>query len=765
MPSIDTYAIGAEIGLNMEIVGQLERVADQFGVIQGSVDRINTGLRAMDDLVSGITGKLGAMASGFSGAADAAGQMGAGSAPGMGRAPSGAGFGSTPYTVNGADATPSGASGALIIHPGTYAQYMGPGGPGTDLGPAYAPQQLYLPAPEPERGGVPARVNGYPYYSGDDGNTFYRSGYTPNWVPGGAGGGGGDEPPGDEPFPSPMPPINPGGRRSGGIDPMETMGYIFTGQAAASMVGSAVKAFASPSFDVQTAQTNIGNMVPKGGDIAAVQAKAMAAAIQIQRANPGMTIGQGLAMVANLYSVDRDMDAVAALAPEYASDGYIMSHAQGGADANDELYAVLRSSEDLGKLNLLNKDGSINTTKATSFIDLYTRLIANSNGNLSAGGALTMIGQAGPGATQMSDLALERMIVAAQALGPSQVGTGINAMYQEFIGGKMSQATARSLFEAGVLPKYAMVNGKRLEMFGDDDKITKPFKYGIGQVMLPPGVLKDEQEALTDPIGWARDHLFAQYLNPDGSVKSGDQKVVDELIADLNRDFSRIPGMRLAGNAVFNEVVQSRQIHNANHLLSLEQLHSADAATANAQAKGVTAAFNALLTTMGGPAIPTITSRLHALAAGINELSDAAEKHPDVTLGADQAGAGVLAWLGLKAGARILPGALGRGAASLSRAFPELAALILAWEATGQGSEKRVDEWGKEIGLPEWMTDPHLLEHLLHGSNKPVVDAVNNQTRQLVTALKGGHTAMPSGPTSPAPATSMPMPGQAAMSP
>jgi hypothetical protein len=591
---IDTYEIGARIVLNDKINGQLANLDSQFGVVERSIERINSLLNTTTGLMSSLTGSARGMASAWNAAANAAERMSA-AASRIGVPGGGGGF-----------------TGGL-------------GG--------------YLPFDDSGRPNFTMSGNDY------DGVPRLTAPGMSIFGPGGPGGGGrgGNGSGGD-------------GGQPGGFSPMNAMSSIFVARAGAGMVGETVGGFFDPSFSIQTLQQNIKNMTPQGTDPNSAVAQAMRAAIAIQQnpATPGVSIGQALAMIGNLYSVDRNMDAVSAMSQAYAMDGAVLSQAKGGADANDQLYSILRSSEDLGRFNLLKKDGTIDTSKATAFMDMYTKLIVNSNGNLSGQGAITLIGQAGPAATQLSDTALERAILLSQSLTPSQIGTGLNAMSQEFIGGKMSQATARSLHDAGVLPDY---------MFGPDDKILNQYKYGIGQVMLPPGVLKDEHLALTDPIEYASKYLFAKYLNADGSVRTGDQSNVDGLIASLNRDFSRIPGMRLAGEAIFTDVVRDRQIGNVGSILSVAQIAAANAGTGQQQAAGVGAAFNAFLNALGSPLLPGATKGLNMLTVSLNALSNTASAHPTGTGLADEFGLDAIGYGAMRL-ATILPARFGGAAAA-----------------------------------------------------------------------------------------------------
>jgi hypothetical protein len=623
MSGIDAYEIGVRLVLNDSILGSLANVDQQFQVVEATIKRINDLLSQTVGMASGLATASGRMASAWKQAATAANQMATAMSkvqmPGPGAAGGGYAAGGGGYVPPGAipgSAVPLGTNtprsagyypaepSALAVIPG-----QGPRGP---QGWGWTGNNGYVPPGGPSALAIiPGQGPGGPQGWGWTGNNGYV-------------------PPGAPPPPAPPPPPGggngapPGGgapRQPGGFSPLHAMSTIFSLKYGTEMVAGTVGAVVGPSFDVQDQLQNIRNMTPRGADAnaAAAQAMALAQSIQQNPATPGITLGQALAMISNLYSVDRNMDAVSSIAPEYATDGYTLAHAQGGDNANDELYSILRGAEDLGRFNFKNPDGSINTAKAMSFIDLYTRLIANSNGNLTGTGAMTLIGQAGPGATQLSDKALARAILSSQALSPSQVGTGLNAMTQEFIGGKMSQATARALHDAGVLPD---------SMFGKDGKILEQYKYGIGQVLIPPEQLKDTHLALTDSIDWASKYLFGKYLNSDGSVKTGDQGVVDGLITDMNRDFSRIPGMRLAGYAVFNSVVQDRQMGNVAGLQPNAVLAAGDASTAKSQATGTLAAWNALLTVMGIPMLPDAAEGFHMLTGSLNALSNAATQNP-----------------------------------------------------------------------------------------------------------------------------------------
>ena len=725
MSGIELYSIGASIVLDNQIVSQLESVADQFGAIQGSVDKINAGLSTTRDLVSSIAGQTAALTSGFSAASDAASRMTSGAVPVTSGGGSGGGY--VPISVNGGDPDQprldyyGGSLGQLTVIPG---------------------QGRYTP--------------------GD-------GGYQGPGEPDASMGGGG------------MPPINLNGGRGaggGGFDPMHALSYMFMGQAAVNMAGAAARATTTPSFDVQAQLNQIGNMTPAGQDAGSVEMQAISAARAIQQKYPGISIGDALGMVTNFYSVDRNMDSVVGLASRYAQDNYAIGNITNNPNFQDQLYSGLRAGEDAGYFTN-KKTGQLDPTKELQFLETATRLDVSSNGNITPTGLMTMIGQAGPEASQMSDRAMERAMVQQQALGNSQVGTGINALAQEFIGGKMSQATARSLHEAGVLPDYMFgpdgnidtkylvgSDGKSIAYSKDGrGKILNEYKYGIGQVMLPPGTLMDEQDALADPIGWAQTHLFGQFLDANGNLKPGAANE-EGFIAAVNRDFSRLPGGKLVGNAIINDVVQNRMISNTAGMPSMNAITTADAGTANAQAAGIGAAINANLVQLVNPLLPNLTTAMSGLRTVLDAAENAEVSHP--TAVADGVVDSVIASvmgvskLWSKTG-KFGSGVAGDLTAGLGKLLePLMLAQMADYIAQLESGQTQAPSWWPKWGGSKGSGISPDYPSTNYGGGPT---GHRNDPIYTVQLPSGSGNQMPTSPTSPAPHTSMPMPGHASVAP
>jgi hypothetical protein len=590
-----------------------------------------------------------------------------------------------------------------------------------------------------------------PYYTSSLGtNTPYSPGYYP----------GDDTQPAPDPIIEPVqpprdpkqPPRQPGGDNSS----MHIMSSLFIAQAVGSMAKQAAQAVTGPSFDLQQQEETLASMGASPEQIA--QAIAQAGVIQRNPRNPGITLGQALSMITDLYSVDRsDFAGVLSMSTAYAQDAFVLSQQKNGGDAMDVMYNILRSGEDSGKLGLLNKDGTLDLTKIERFNDLITRMVVNSGGNLSPAGVLTMFGAAGPGITQMSDEAIEKALLMSQALGPSQTGTGINAMYQEFIGGKMSQGTARALHDAGVLPDY---------MFGKDGKILKKYRYGIGMAMIPEGALTGEAEALSDPFGWSTKYLFGKYMNADGTVKTGDEKTVETLIANLNRDYSRIPGMKDAGYAIFQGAVMDRQLKNIGKVQTVPDIASNYASTANAQLGDFGAAVNNLLVQLVSPLIPGATAGLKTLTGGLDLFAKALDV-PGVGVTAASAaevGFAYGGWVAMRGGIKFMA-KLGR---MVTGAAADEGAAAAGVELVGGGT-------GGPIGfiiataavaavneiLDSRQNGPVASGRIVPGGGRYGPAGTSSDPIHVVTSQQSGGAGMPAGPTTPTASSARPNPGQA----
>jgi len=572
---VDAWEIGVNLVLNDAITGQIAGVEAQFNAVQQAVDRVNASLKQLPASIKDVRSAASGLSSSFTAAANAAERIqaamrGSSFGGGAGGGGAGGGGGGTPLMIAGPEPASGGGGGSMI--------------PVTD-----------------------------------------------------GGGGGGREPPNwrynqgpDVPF---IPPKTPSGGDSGGggsnFDVAKMAGQYFLGRAVADGVWSTLKLIFTAPFDIEDQKAQIKAMTPEGQNSDDIVKQAYQIATQIRIQNPGVTQGQALGGVIDLFSIDRNMKDVSDLSKDYSRDAFIMSKVPGGEDAWNEGYSALRAAEEAGKFN--GPDGKFDPKKAVSFMDLYTKLIVSSGGRLDAAGALDMIGQGGAGFTQMDDKALAQTALMAAVLGASKTGTGVNALYQEFIGGKMAQGTARQLHAEGVLNDTMVYTqsdvGKTIDGYKVKEKdvgdVRKEDRWGMGYVHIPPGALPDQQDFLKNPYAWLQKHIFHDYLNSDGSLKSNTPSDVVQMISDLNVDFSRIPGGRLASLVEFNAITQARQLQNAGDLKSLDDLHTIYSNTPNSQGGAVKAALSAASAqAASGTADNWLTRQFKGFSIGTDYLID-----------------------------------------------------------------------------------------------------------------------------------------------
>lgn len=444
--------------------------------------------------------------------------------------------------------------------------------------------------------------------------------------PPGGSGGGGDEGPrllpplgGGEPGQ----PGQPGGGRQHDASPWD---YIILGGAAYEAGKNSLTAVYNSAAEVQHQGILMQNQGATPGDAQ----EAIAAAQELQRQYPGLTQAQAMVIIRDAYtqSVDkgkRQMPEAIAMAKTLTQAAYVLQ-SEGNADAAEQLINVSRAGELRGLLNDHNPDGSLDLGPFNSFIGAFTRVAQSTGGRVSPQDALTILKNAGPEGIMMDQDAMTNALILSQTMGADKVGTGLNALAIQFLGGKMSQGAAQNLHKAGLLPD---------DMFDPETgKILDKYKNGLGQVLLPNGSLKGGDEFMHNPFGWIRD----VYDPAVAHMAPGDQQA---LLSSILADSSRIPGARLIAETLFQAGFVQRQED------ALKGTPDMQAATANLKqdpqnvAGGLGAAFGAFLAQIGSDAMPTATAQLKGLTDALNGLTDWAKEHPD---------AGKAAFLGLEGG-------------------------------------------------------------------------------------------------------------------
>lgn len=312
MSMVDLYEIGISFLIERNIFSDVETLEKGMGTLQEAIDKVNASLASTADLLGAVRGAAGGMAASFEAAAAAAERMFAAAdrMDGMGgRVPG----------------EPGGASVPLLQAPnepgGTLPRYADSGTPG-----------------------VPALIPGQPYYSGDDGATFRRSDYVPNFVPSQPGGEG-------EQYP-PAPVIPPGGQTSGGH--ISSWDYMIAG----GLAYEGGKSFVTSAYDQAADVQHQAFLIQNQGATSATAQQAVSAAQSLQQQYPGLTQGQAMTIIRDAYMQTRNMPEAIGMANNLAQAAYVMQ-GFGDTDAAEAMFSLSRSGELRGLLNEKNPDGSV----------------------------------------------------------------------------------------------------------------------------------------------------------------------------------------------------------------------------------------------------------------------------------------------------------------------------------------------------------------------------------------------------------------------
>jgi hypothetical protein len=324
----------------------------------------------------------------------------------------------------------------------------------------------------------------------------------------------------------------------------------------------------------------------------------------------------------------------------------------------------------------------------------------------------------------------------------------------------MSQGAAQNLHRAGLLPDY---------MFDlETGKILEKYKNGMQNVLLPPGALKDQAEFQQDPYRWIQDVFGPAVTHLDAGDRAALQT---EMLGAIYADIGRVPGARLAAEALFQPGYLARQLTGLGSIPGLtESLADVRGDPTNISG-GFVNAFDALMAQLGSDAMPRATAALNEFTAGLNHFTDWAKEHPKEGALLPETGAalgaggvagllygGVLPILGkmLGIGGRTGGPAIAEeggaalfGESAVAAGGPPawlvalMAAAVAEAIATGAGSGSNP-------------RNPHAPPAPTGAPGDPLHVKVVNPSAPSTAA----GTQMPTAPTSHLPGQSMPMPGQ-----
>jgi D-alanyl-D-alanine carboxypeptidase len=267
----------------------------------------------------------------------------------------------------------------------------------------------------------------------------------------------------------------PGIRRRGGA-PASPGGHI--GEIAGGYLGlSVVKAMAHHAGDLSHELTQVKKLGIGAEQVTAVRRQAQ----QTTREVKGVTEQDALKVYGQTYSLVGHEQALGLIKPltQFAE---VSGNTSGNYKAAyDNMYSMLRAGELMGQFTdaVTHK---VDIARLSAFLDLGARVTQATHGRVNSQTWLGLAQQGGPALSGMDEKGLLTMGMVSQVMGGHRAGTALTGMYQQLIGGRMTEFQAKNLKELGLVGDYDVGRG--------------------GRIMWKPDALKGEfsQTLKTDPL-------------------------------------------------------------------------------------------------------------------------------------------------------------------------------------------------------------------------------------------------------------------------
>jgi hypothetical protein len=377
------------------------------------------------------------------------------------------------------------------------------------------------------------------------------------------------------------------------------------------------------------------------------------AAIAVQQTNTGVSQGEALDTLKILQSITQNPELAIAGLP--SAEKYVPVFQALGLDVTKAIEAGLKGAEFRGELTA--KDASGKEMFAQASVDAFLQTAANmailSAGKVGPEALLTFLRQSGNAGGFSTREGLAAMLPIIQSLNPSQAGTAMQAMDQQFSSGKMSDGGWRLGVEMGI--------------FSPDPRLSR--KVGLGQRQILPGGMDPIAQALerTDKTAFVLDYLRpriqaynrkmygATYNN--GIDQADDLRRLAMDAATAQQLSSRIPGGKGIGDILRNAPqVQRDREAMAERMKGGDPANQAVAENPEVQVRAFTAAWTAFEAAWGAAIIGPVTDALKAMTAALNGIADWARANPGLAKALSETAAGLI---GLSAGVYAVNKALG----------------------------------------------------------------------------------------------------------
>ena len=596
---IDAYEVGVSLVMNNQILRSISEANEAMSTLTNTIMGANAALKRMNSYTQNLVDSANSLRTAWQGVANAintasnrAGGFGNGGGGGRGGGRGGGG------SSGGGGAGSSSGGGVPMIYPGSYARYTGSSAGGGYLILPGSGLPVPLPGGAGGGGGRLGGGAGGGLIGGGGGGLTSPGRGGGFWYGGGGGGGGG---------------VGGGGGGRGGFNPgpPSPSDYAITG-AAAGTVGYGILGF-------------IGDSVKQAASLQATEAYMRAAQWTPDQIKQAENIANSVRINTPGSSLQGNMQLLYELKSVFGSAPEAMDNLQTivrqsivanetGQGANYEAaFEMARAGELSAALNN-PVTGQLDANKFVKFMDSISTVSLMTAGRVNASDYVAMAQNAGAGVmSQLNDNALFTELPALMlGMGGARTGTALNALAQQFKGGKMSQYAARAMHDIGLLPDY---------MFGSDDKILKKYRYGIGMAALPPGAIPNGAEYNADPIKWLYDTVIPA-MQKHGITSQADEENY------LYKMMSRVPGIRLDQDAIANILLVKKyedQMRATNGHAAYATIAQMDP---QLQMMALSQSLTALEAAAGRSIMPVAIEMINDLTNALNFLGNEAQKHP-----------------------------------------------------------------------------------------------------------------------------------------
>ena len=277
------------------------------------------------------------------------------------------------------------------------------------------------------------------------------------------------------------------------------------------------------------------------------------------------------------------------------------------AGKGGNLQAGLKGLDQIGGIFSTGPDGKeqFDAVLIGNLLDKMRRGISASGGMLGPQDYLAWAKQAGLSAKQMDSDAIFGFITEALiAMGSSRAGTATGSLYQQMIGGTMTQKVAAELKKHGLIDSYQVGRG--------------------GEIIPQSANIKEKALFEKNEFQWINDvvvpKLQAEGMNPR------------QVLEEVSHLFGRATTQRLVGEMINNKPQFERTAELFKQAMDIEkamdELNKNDLDT---NLRGLEGAWRGLMEAVGEQGVPVAISMIHGLTDVIITLEQAAANHPGTT--------------------------------------------------------------------------------------------------------------------------------------